>query len=384
MTPPRPLLILSDSPSCSSGFGRITRELAWRIATDPDTQARWRVGCAGCGGSGSRAFPFPEYHFQRRNGHEVWELPAIAEDFAGTEPLTVWAIWDASWLGWLAEPSSPDHGCSHEGLRDWLLACRPGKWIYHPVDSVQEHGLRAEVLRGFDRVLAYTAFGAEQTGYPDHLPHGIDTRVWQPQDRVLARTELAKSFHGLTASSLLLGVVATNQARKDWRLAAETARLLLDRGHDVRLWAHTDTARGWWDLPRLFDDHGMRGRAAITTFQLADQQMTWMYSACDCTLGIGLGEGFGYPSFESVACGTPHVAPRYAGGAEFMRDGSFRTPIPDAYYFEGPGCAKRPVVNPVDFADYVEELVAEKVVAKLPPELDWTNLWPRWKEWLLR
>ena len=312
---PRPLLLLSDSPSCSSGFGRITRELAYRIAADPETAEKWRVGVAGWGGVGSRAFPFPEYHFSLRPGHEVHELPEIAEDFAGEEPLTIMAIWDASRLGWLGIPS---RACEHKGLREWLLTRRPRKWIYHPIDSVSESSLRGEVLRGFDRVLAYTQFGADQTGYPDHLPHGIDTRIWQLRDKGAARAELCKSFTDLTPTSLLLGVVATNQARKDWRLAAETCRLLLERGHDVRMWAHTDGAQGWWDLPRLFDDHSLKGRVAITTFQLSDAQMTWMYSACDVTLGIGLGDGFGYPIFESLACGVPCIHGNYAGAAEYL------------------------------------------------------------------
>ena len=384
---PRPLLLLSDSPSCSSGFGRITRELAWRIATDPETNTRWRVGCAGWGGPGSRFFPFPEYHFQLRAGHEVHELPEIADDFAGEEPLTIMAIWDASRLAWLAAPS---RACVHLGLREWLLTRRPRKWIYHPIDSVSESSVRAEVLRGFDRVLAYTQFGAEQTGYPDHLPHGIDMRIWQPRDKTAARAELCRSFTGLQESSLLLGVVATNQARKDWRLAAETARLLLERGHDVRMWAHTDGAQGWWDLPRLFNDHGLKGRVAITTFQLSDAQMTWMYSACDVTLGIGLGEGYGYSSFESVACGVPHVAPNYGGGAEFMNEPHksavcFRMVEPSSYYFEGPGCAKRPVIDPLNFADSVDDVAGlKREYVNLPPELDWANLWPRWKQWLLK
>lgn len=374
---PKPLLILSDSPSCSSGFGRIARELAYRIALDPETKAAWRVGCVGVGGPGSRAFPFSEYHFVLHGSPEVWELPEIADDFSGNEPLTILAIWDASRLDWLA---TPDGKCAHEGLREWILTRRPRKWIYHPIDSVSKSSLRGEVLKGFDRVLAYTQFGAEQTGYPDHLPHGIDTRIWQPRDKKRARAELCKSFTGLTSSSLLLGVVATNQARKDWRLAAETCRLLLERGHDVRLWAHTDGARGWWDLPRLFNDHGMRGRVAITTFQLSDAQMTWMYSACDVTLGIGLGEGFGYPIFESLACGVPCVAGDYAGAAEFLPKG--RKVCPDGWYWEGPGCAKRPTFDTEFWADVVTVARGENV--ELPPELDWDNLWPRWKDWLLR
>jgi glycosyltransferase involved in cell wall biosynthesis len=379
---PKPLLILSDSPSCSSGFGRITRELAWRIAADPETAAVWRVGCAGWGGVGSRAFPFSEYHFGLRQDHEVCELPAIADDFAGEEPLTIMAIWDASRLGWLGRPSTL---CADPGLREWLLTRRPRKWIYHPIDSVSESSVRGDILKGFDRVLAYTAFGAEQTGYPDHLPHGIDTRIWKPRDKVEARAQLCKHFTDLTPTSLLLGVVATNQARKDWRLAAETCRLLLERGHDVRLWAHTDGPRGWWDLPRLFDDHGLKGRAAITTFQLSDAQMTWMYSACDVTLGIGLGEGFGYPIFESLACSVPCISADYAGAAEFL------TPSlkidPSGYYWEGPGCAKRPTFDPEHWMLRVEECFEAGVdgdFPSLPPELDWANLWPRWKEWLLR
>jgi glycosyltransferase involved in cell wall biosynthesis len=380
---PRPLLIVSDSPSCSSGFGRITRELAWRIAADPETASIWRVGCAGWGGTGSQHFPFPEYHFQLREGYEVWELPQIAADFAGEEPLTILAIWDASRLGWLGNPCSIDGGCRHEGLYEWLRTKRPQKWIYHPIDAVSESSVRTDILGGFDRVLAYTAFGADQTGYPDHLPHGIDTSVWQPRNRVQARTELCKSFTGLKPDALLLGVVATNQARKDWRLAAETCRILLERGHDVRLWAHTDAPRGWWDLPRLFADHGMEGRAAITTFQLSDAQMTWMYSACDVTLGIGLGEGFGYPIFESLACGVPCVAVNYVGAAEFL-DGKFLE-NPTGYYWEGPGCAQRPTLRPDDWAVAVSTLMDKEWtgVVTLPPELDWTNLWPRWKQWLL-
>jgi glycosyltransferase involved in cell wall biosynthesis len=245
---------------------------------------------------------------------------------------------------------------------------------------VSESSLRGEVLRGFDRVLAYTKFGADQTGYPDHLPHGIDTRVWQPRDHTTARSELCKSFTDLTPTSLLLGVVATNQARKDWRLAAETCRLLLERGHDVRMWAHTDGAQGWWDLPRMFDDHGLKGRVAITTFQLSDAQMTWMYSACDVTLGIGLGEGWGLPLAESLACGVPVVHGRYAGAVEFVPNEYLVTPI--KHYFEGPGCAARPIYNANDWANKVTEIMGQKPT--VADYIKWDNCWLEWKKWLLR
>lgn len=375
----QPLLILSDSPSASSGFGRITRDLARRIHDDcPE----FRVACAGYGGIGSRSLPFPEYHFTLDGSWVPRELPAIVEDFAADESLIIFTIWDASRVGWLAHPDT----CSNEAVKKWLKTALPKRWIYHPIDNegADAPKMRGSVLSGMDRVLAYTDFGARMTGYPDHLPHGIDTTVFQPQDRQMARAELCRWFKGLTKTSLLLGVVATNQGRKDWRLAMDTAAQLLKRGHDVRVWAHTDAYKGWWDMPQLVRDYGLDGRVSITAFQLSDEQMAWMYSACDVTLGIGLGEGFGYASFESVACGTPHVAPRYAGGAEFMKDESFWLVSPQSYYFEGPGCAKRPVMAASDYVEAVEFKIGEpKFIAKLPLELDWNNLWPRWKQWLL-
>jgi glycosyltransferase involved in cell wall biosynthesis len=369
---------LSDAPSCSSGFGRITRELALRIHAD---LPEFRVACAGYGGYGSRSIPFPEYHYSMSQSWIPDQLPEIAEDFAPGERLTILSIWDCSRLPWLSKPEI----CPNVAVRKWLLDNQPKRWIYTPMDAESPYSMYREILSGFDRVLNYTAFGARVTGFPDHIPHGIDTTVFHPMDRKMARGELLRWFRGLKVDSLLVGIVATNQGRKDWRLGIETLRLLLDRGHDVRAWAHTDGPVGWWDIPRLVKDYGLEGRVATTSFQLSDPQMAWMYSACNVSLGIGLGEGMGYASFESVACGTPHIAPNYGGGAEFMEDvQSFCLVGPSAYYYEGPGCAKRPVMEAKFYADAVEQFVFHRDgEASLPSGLKWENVWPEWKNWLL-
>ena len=55
--------------------------------------------------------------------------------------------------------------------------------------------------------------------------------------------------------------------------------------------------------------------------------MAQFYSACDVTLGIGLGEGAGYPLFESTSCGTPVVHGNYGGGPEYLTAESLVEPM---------------------------------------------------------
>src|SRR6516225_2325611 len=77
---PRPLLIVSDSISCTSGLGRIARDLATRIHANLSDV--FRVGTCGYGGPGSSKFKFPEYHVHSIDNWLLPELPQIASDFA--------------------------------------------------------------------------------------------------------------------------------------------------------------------------------------------------------------------------------------------------------------------------------------------------------------
>ena len=256
------------------------------------------------------------------------------------------------------------------------------KWLYHPVDAEGPYGKLSgrlsETMKLFDRVLDYSAFSCRVTGNTEHLHHGIDTSVFHPYDRIESKRQFRElGFQNLNDDDFLVGIVATNQPRKDWALGIQTCRILLDRGVNVKVWCHVDVLDRHWSIPNLIADYGLGGRVTITDANFKDEQLAKFYSACDVTLSIGLGEGFGYPTYEALACGTPVVAGDYCG-SEWLSGGA-GVVSPVAWRFEGPYSCKRPVYDADDWADMAQELATRK--GKLPNRLDWTNLWPEWEQW---
>ena len=370
------LLLISDAISYSSGLARITRDLAERIhAHIPEI----RLATAGYGGIGSARFPWSDYHLNTVENWMIPELPAVVQDFSPDQECIVMFVWDLSRLWWFLDPAQ----CPNRSLGEWIRQANIKKWAYHPVDAAGVGGKLNLKLAGLmsklDRVLDYSAFSSRVTGNPDHLPHGIDTHVFRPHDRRESRIALnAAGFGTLAEKSLMVGIVATNQVRKDWALGLEACRILLDRGYDVQVWAHIDTLERHWSLPNLIADFGLQNRVAITSFRFSDDQMAQLYSACDVTLGIG-SEGYGYPIFESLACGVPCISGDYAGAAEHLPPSMKVKPI--AFRYDGPFNCQRPVFNPKDWADAAEE--NNGIIASLPDSLDWhgRTLWPAWEKW---
>ena len=387
---PTPLLILSDAPTAGTGLSRICRDLAVRIH---EHLPEFRVATLGGGGQYSRHLGFPQYEWNQNGEFVVHELPDVWGDFAGYEKGVVMTIWDASRLLWFSRPET----CAYPRLKQFLENRPYQTWGYFPIDATGPNdkltGILAHTIAGYERVLCYSHWAAdilERTWgqgkwVGEHLPHGIDTSVFQPRHRATARHGFGErigiknqkgKFINIPDDATMIGIVATNQIRKDWGLGIATvAELAKER--NVLLWCHTDTLERHWSLPALLQDFGLAERAIVTCLPLTDEQMSYCYSACDVTLGIGLGEGFGYPIFESLACGTPVVHGGYGGAHEHLKAWVF----PPAWRIEGPYNCYRPVFE-VDTWKRAAIQVIEEGRCSLPPALDWNNLWPHWAEWL--
>jgi glycosyltransferase involved in cell wall biosynthesis len=389
-----PLMIMTDSPTSRTGLGRIGRELAGRIYDRLyDT---FEVAVLGYGGQVSKELPYQQYVITKMTNWAVNDLPAAWKDFAGDRKGVLLSIWNPSSLFWLADPSKLPAG----ELRTFLESKPFETWLYVPIDAEGPGGkLSAEVtdtLSGFDRVLAYTKWAAnmidrsrgvdeESVFATDFLPHGIDTSTFYLRDRAEARATFLdrvtefKNSPAMKDDVFLVGIVGTNSQRKDWALGMEACQELVRRGLNVGLWAHTNVLQKHWDILAMAKAFGLEGRIIPSIKTLSDDDMAMAYSACDCVFGVGAGEGFGYTTFEALACGVPVVTGKYAAAAEIVPPEFLVKPT--GWYYEGYYANRRPVFDPKEWATVA--MRAANTKAELPAYIDWNNCWEEWSDWLL-
>jgi glycosyltransferase involved in cell wall biosynthesis len=373
----RPLLFVGDSPSRKTGLARILRELA--ICTWND-QASLGLSVAVAGWDeefiGSVGGP-PT--FKISHAGDDWgsaDVSRVWETLYGRQPGILWTVWDPSRCFPYAQIPLP-----------------VSRWGYFAIDAHDPHGRiggpAAAAVRSYDRVLAYTRYGAtvlSQTLGRDvpHLPHGLDP-IFAPE------TEHQPTFGPYyEPGCTVIGCVAANQPRKDLGLFFATLAELRRRGRNVYGWLHTDQPifRAW-SVPQLVETFGLTRHVWVTT-DLTDVELAAHYTACDMTIAPGLGEGFGYPIVESMACGTPVIHGTYGGGAELVPDPHWRFPQV-AERLESVYALIRPVFKVDDVANAAESVLNDLEAAPRQMaaycqgavgHLKWADLWPRWRQWI--
>jgi glycosyltransferase involved in cell wall biosynthesis len=381
---PTPILFLGDSPDLHTGLGRIGRDLAVLTSSLPE----FRVGYLGRGGTGSRKFPIAQYTYCECGQWGQGNIEQVWNDFAGEEWGIIMSVWDPSRLLWFVHPNGMP-----KNTIDFLQSGRFARWGYFAVDSVGVGGKLTTATRstiaGYDRPLGYGMWGAqvisESIGREvDWMPHGMNLDRWVRRDRDAARMSM-----GFQKGETWVGMIATNQARKDWGLAFSTISELRHRHKNLKFWLHTDvmSRSHAWNIDSLVHDFGLQDHVKVTlSGGFTDTQLSYAYTACDVTMLASTGEGFGYPIVESLACGTPVVHGNYGGGAELVPSANWLVE-PQAWRLEGIHNCVRPVYNPQDWATTIERVMDEKVspdfCRQATSHLDWSILWPAcWQKWM--
>jgi glycosyltransferase involved in cell wall biosynthesis len=374
-----PLLFFGDSPSSPTGLARIGRDLAY-IASNME---EFRVGYLGRGVPASRKIPYMQYTFPELDQWgESW-IQDVWYDFAGDVTGIVMTVWDPSRLLWFANPVALPNEA-------WLRHPPFQRWGYFAIDSEGVSGrltcTAAETLKHYDRVLTYGMFGSAVASNTlqrevEWIPHGINMDTFQPRDGQGIRIGM-----GISPNTTLVGCVMTNQDRKNWALAFESAAILRQKHPELKLkfWFKVDLIDRHWDLQALTCDFGVEDIVTVDDKPCTDIALSYMYSACDVTFLPSLGEGFGYPIVESLACGTPCIHGNYAGGAELIPRPDWLVP-PVAWRYNTRHNCRRPVFVPEQWADTLHKVVIEGKQSEFcrnsVEHLNWSNLHTVWQKW---
>lgn len=182
--------------------------------------------------------------------------------------------------------------------------------------------------------MAMSRYGEEQfrtEGFePLYCPHGVDTEVFRPYDRTEARREVQ-----LPEEPFIAGMVAANKgdqpSRKCFAENFAAFKRLHDRFPDSRLYVHAEATGKFTNgvnLPHLIDAIGLDPDSVffpdqyrIKHFPWTSEWMAKVYSSIDVLMAASAGEGFGIPTIEAQACGTPVIVSDFAASPELLGAG---------------------------------------------------------------
>lgn len=410
-----PLLVMGDGPRLPSGLARIARDLTARLVAEEEALGI-RVAQLGIDYPGGWAWQgWPLYGYQEHYwGYGRKELSEATQDLVaecGQRPIVL-AITDPARLYDSLRPPIKDEPTPHMEM-----------WGYLPIDAHDIGGglagPAAVAIRHLTRILAYTAYGAgvlkrtldreplSQAKVPgalgrrgqrvagaaiQHLPHGLEP-IFRPDVPLDHADTLFQQWIGdQPQDAVIIGCVATNQLRKDLGLLFAAVAELKQQGRKVALWLHTDKlTHTAWDVGALATTFAFRRTEVLastnTPEPLTDEQLAARYCRSTVTLAPGLGEGFGYPIAESLACGCPVVHGDYAGGVELISEPGLLV-VPAAYRLESCYCLQRPVFKPADVAERLGWVIDRQdrawrmALSGSVAYLHWKELWPRWRQWI--
>lgn len=306
------LLFTGAAPWVNSGYGKPMRYLLPRLARAGHAVALapfygWQgaTTVTTVGGEDVRLYPMAkdryfndviEYHAKSFEADAVISLQDVWT-------LEHWGKRGFTWLPWLPVDCWPVSPPVLEGIRDCHMP------------------------------LAYSQWGTAQLHDAGHLearymPFGIDTEIYRPADK-----QIARGATGLPESGFIAGMVAANSSspsRKSFPEILQAWKQWREVGGEGILYLHTTLSskrQHGMEFPRLLETLGLEwstlddpdeGRKALASVLFPAQHRMWcgayddrslaqIYNSFNVLLNPSMAEGFGVPILEAQACGVPVI-----------------------------------------------------------------------------
>lgn len=212
---------------------------------------------------------------------------------------------------------------------DWNVA----SWV--PIDHLPAPPLVAKWCRQpFVTPIAMSQYGKEMlenVGIESlYIPHGIES-TFKPMKRHKGIT--GRNYIGVAEDKFVVGMNAANKGispnRKAFGENILAFSMFAQMHDDVVLYLHTDASGslGGIKLQQLILSCGIKEHQYAFVDQyvlrngISQETLATIYTAMDVLLATSYGEGFGIPTIEAQACGTPVIVSEFAASTELMGDG---------------------------------------------------------------
>jgi glycosyltransferase involved in cell wall biosynthesis len=145
--------------------------------------------------------------------------------------------------------------------------------------------------------------------------YGVDAEIFSPSPEPKGAT---RARLGLPAEGALVFFSSRVAPEKDAETLLAAARLLIDRGRDLRLLHRGGGFRSFAETAARF---GLSERVVATDAVHPHAGLADDYRAADLCVQASREEGLGFSPLEALACGTPVVAADVGGLRETIIDG---------------------------------------------------------------
>ena len=238
----------------------------------------------------------------------------------------------------------------------------PLEWVpYTPIDHSPISPGIIERLKYAFKVVSMSEFGYRElkaAGVESTLiPHGVGDEYRMIEDRALCR----RRFH-IKPDEFLIGFVGLNRMRKMIPRVIQVMKAVRDMNPDVDvngfLWTDVDKEV---PLKPIILSHGMNEHIHWPNPDMYNQGipenlMVELYNAFDVTICVG-NEGFWMPGPESLATGTPIIAPDYAAAADRVSRGcGYKIRVKD-WTYNNPVGVRQPIVDIADAARKITKII---------------------------
>ena len=206
---------------------------------------------------------------------------------------------------------------------------------YVPVDHSPLPPPLKQSLEHQGNVVAYSRFGQKEFHDADieaaYIPHAYDEKMFKRGDMMEARRAMR-----LPEDAFIMTSVAANKGpRKNYGGVLFAFRKFLDRCNawdDAFLYLHCNMTRAidnpmGYELMEIWDGLGITERIKYVhpiyyeSHGFTETEMANIYRASDWHILCSLGEGFGMPLMEALACGTPSIYGNYSAMPEVVGPG---------------------------------------------------------------